>query len=134
MGFYLTWNGYLRKVEALIIAEFYRYLKFNEIIDVSASASYDLMSRQGDEEIHIEVKGTTTEGKSILLTKNEVKHAKDFYPKNALIVVSNITLVKDENGKINAEGGNTEIFQPWKLEQEYLVPLSYKYTIPEKIE
>jgi hypothetical protein len=33
LGFYLTWNGYLRKVEALIIAEFYRYLKFNEIID-----------------------------------------------------------------------------------------------------
>jgi len=33
LGFYLTWNGYFRKVETLIIAEFYRYLKFNEIIN-----------------------------------------------------------------------------------------------------
>ena len=48
-----------------------------EVTDVSAQRPYDLLCKKADEELHVEVKGTTTDGDIIVLTNNEVKHACD---------------------------------------------------------
>jgi hypothetical protein len=40
-----------------------------DVIDVSASRSYELLCRHGARELHVEVEGTTTEGDAIVLTK-----------------------------------------------------------------
>lgn len=44
--------------------------------DVGSSASYDLRCRMGDRRLHVEVKGTTSRGEKIVLTRNEVAHAR----------------------------------------------------------
>ena len=38
----------------------------------TATESYDLICRRGDEVKHVEVKGTTTDGAEVILTPNEV--------------------------------------------------------------
>ena len=48
--------------------------------DVSLSESYDLRCTRQGEELHVEVKGTTSQGERVLLTRNEVAHAREWYP------------------------------------------------------
>jgi hypothetical protein len=64
------------------------------IDDVSLHESYDLRCELGGDDLHVEVKGTTSDGDRVLLTRNEVSHARDWYPRVALIVVSCIELIK----------------------------------------
>jgi hypothetical protein len=93
-----------------------------EVEDVSARRPYDLVCRRGSREIHIEVKGTTTDGDTIILTNNEVRHASD--PRNscALFVLHSVTL----KGK-KATGGKRDILDPWQLQRQHLRPVSYTY-------
>src|SRR5690242_14584975 len=58
-----------------------------EVEDVHGTESYDLICRQGSEVKHVEVKGTTTDGAEVILTPNEVRHARE-YPSTALFVLS----------------------------------------------
>lgn len=60
--------------------------------DLSRTHSFDLLGTRGDESLKIEVKGTTSLGSAILLTKNEVQLHKQAHPHNALAVVHSITL------------------------------------------
>ncbi len=56
------------------------------VTDISATCSYDLFcKRNKGEELHVEVKGTTSDGQQILLTANEVEHARYRYPNVALL-------------------------------------------------
>jgi len=54
--------------------------------DVHGTKSYDLICRRQGEVKHVEVKGTTTDGMEVILTPNEVKHARE-NPCTALFVV-----------------------------------------------
>lgn len=38
--------------------------------------SFDLLATRGDERLYVEVKGTSTSGEQVILTKNEVAHAR----------------------------------------------------------
>ncbi|HEX9367842.1 MAG TPA: DUF3883 domain-containing protein, partial [Vicinamibacterales bacterium] len=62
-----------------------------EVIDVSATEPFDLLCRDGSRERRVEVKGTTALGLSVLLTRNEVRHAQAKDRPMALFVVSEIT-------------------------------------------
>ena len=53
---------------------------------------------------HVEVKGTTTDGAEVILTPNEVRHARE-NPCTALFVLSNITVERAEDGAVTATGG-----------------------------
>jgi hypothetical protein len=62
-----------------------------KVLDVSTTHSYDLLCKADDgEELHVEVKGTTSDGTQILLTANEVRHARDHYPKVALFILGKV--------------------------------------------
>ena len=50
---------------------------WQEVLDVSATEPFDLLCREGDRELRVEVKGTTSLGLSVLLTRNEVRHAQE---------------------------------------------------------
>ena len=92
-------------VEALAMnmaTEFYG--KAWTVEDVHGSESYDLICRRGDEVKHVEVKGTTTDGAEVILTPNEVRHARE-HPRTALFVLSNITIERAEDGTVTAAGG-----------------------------
>jgi hypothetical protein len=95
--------------------------------DVSLSQSYDLRcTRSGAPELHVEVKGTTSAGSSVLLTPNEVAHARAQYPNTALVVVTRIE-VTERSGDARASGGALQVFEPWEIAADDLDPVGYTY-------
>lgn len=90
--------------------------------DVSKRRSYDLLCKRGPKELHVEVKGTTTDGDVIVLTNNEVKHASDKRNSCVLFVLHSIHL----KGK-KAIGGKPFLLEPWKPRHALLTPVSYTY-------
>jgi Domain of unknown function (DUF3883) len=100
-----------------------------KVKDVHGAHSYDLVCRRGSEVKHVEVKGTTTDGAEVILTPNEVKHAKE-HPHTALYVLSNITVERGENGTITASGGKEHCYDPWRLDDGTLIPVGFRYQLP----
>lgn len=112
-----------RAVELSI--EYFSKSGYSDIRDVGAQASYDLTMIK-DGQIHVvEVKGTTGSGEAIVLTRNEVEVHKNYFPFNALAVVSGISLARGENPV--ASGGSIRVIQPWTIEDRKLLPLTYEY-------
>jgi hypothetical protein len=97
--------------------------------DVSANRPYDLHCRRGAQHVDVEVKGTTTPGESVLLTPNEVEHARAAFPNTALALVHDITLL-DKGGGVS--GGVLKVVQPWRPEAADLQPLGYTYLVPSR--
>ena len=117
-------------VEALAMnmaTEFYS--KAWDVQDVHGTESYDLICRRGAEVKHIEVKGTTTDGTEVILTPNEVRHARE-NPCTALFVLSNITVERAEDGTVTATGGKHHRYDPWRLDDGTLTPLGFRYQVP----
>jgi hypothetical protein len=94
--------------------------------DVHGRESYDLVCRRGNEEMRVEVKGTTTDGTEVILTPNEVEHART-YRHTALFILSNISLDRAEDDAIVASGGVRHVFDPWTIEDGVLQPIGYRY-------
>ena len=97
--------------------------------DVHGSKSYDLVCRRGDEVKHVEVKGTTTDGAEVILTPNEVRHARE-HPNTALFVLSNVGIERAEDGTVTATGGMRHLYDPWHLDDGTLTPLGFRYQVP----
>lgn len=99
--------------------------------DVSRTQPYDLhCTRSNRKELRVEVKGTTASGNEVLLTANEVEHARTHHPQTALLVVSDIE-VTDEGGMAPvAHSGVLRLWMPWEIRQERLRPLVYRYAPP----
>ena len=97
------------------------------IQDVGDFASYDLtMVRDGLVHI-VEVKGTTGFGDNIILTRNEVSVHKEYFPRNALVVVSQIKILASEPPKL--EGGKVQVIQPWSLVEDWLEAMTFTYGV-----
>jgi hypothetical protein len=77
----------------------------------------------------VEVKGTTTAGESVLVTRNEVEHAKRMFPAIALAVVSGIVLRGDADGVPTAEGGILTVLEPWDVTLFELRPFAFECVI-----
>jgi hypothetical protein len=92
----------------------------------SASKPYDLLATKNEEETCVEVKGTQGDGSAIFLTPREVKWAREQHPCTALVVVTGIQ-VSDNEGQIEAQGGELHIMQPWYPDDASLEPLAYKF-------
>jgi hypothetical protein len=94
--------------------------------DVGAKESYDLLLKRGEEVCHAEVKGTTSAGHQVVLTRAEVEKQRTYAPQNALVVVHSIKL--DRSGKQPQPfGGELECRSPWTIENDDLTPISYIY-------
>lgn len=118
----------LRAVELAI--DHLKNLGWEKISDVGATKSFDLECKTGDKKLIVEVKGTTSMGDQIVLTRNEVAIHKDLYPGNALIQVTGIKLEKLPEGPI-ASGGELSMRHPWIVEDDRLVPVSYMYRLSD---
>lgn len=100
-----------------------------EVIDTSSSNPFDLLAIKGADKRYVEVKGTTGEGLSVILTHGEVRRIQNNPKSSALVIVSSIALDK-QNGKWQALGGTiTTHADPWKLSDECLYPTQYRYEI-----
>ena len=107
--------------------EFYRTAW--DVEDVHGRESYDLICRRGNEVKHVEVKGTTTDGAQVILTPNEVTHARE-HSYTALFVLSGITVERAEDGTVTATGGQHRCHDPWRLDDGTLTPLGFRYQVP----
>jgi len=76
-------------------------------------------------ECFVEVKGTTGNGATIVLTANEVAVATERWPDTALAVVTGIELSDAEPG--GASGGRLEVETPWSPVPERLSALAHAY-------
>jgi hypothetical protein len=88
---------------------------------------YDLEFTKGKTILHVEVKGTRTDGKSVILTRGEVDYHRN-RPKGSsgLFVLHSIKLKNDK-----ASGGLKHIRYPWNLKEkkEKLSPICFMYVV-----
>jgi hypothetical protein len=118
------------ELRAMDVAEEYlTELGCAQFENVSAHESYDLRCRLDGQEVHVEVKGTTSEGARVLLTRNEVAHAREYHPNVALVVVSGITLTA-RGDDARADGGQPCAILPWELLDDALEPIAYECIVP----
>ncbi len=99
--------------------------------DVGAFRSYDLVAIRGDEERHVEVKGSQTPVRKIVLTRNEVDHANDFEATD-LAVVEEITWERHLDGSLTTHEGTLILRQQWRPSPEYLRALSFDYDLEQR--
>ncbi len=95
---------------------------FTNVRDVHSTHSCDFIAERNGIEHHIEVKGTTSSLGKIILTANEVTLHQSSHPSNVLIVVYEIKLYET---RTQAFGGKLKAFDPWRIDECSLVPLSY---------
>jgi len=97
-------------------------------VSPAPESCYDLLCLRGDEELHVEVKGTSSKGEAVNVTENEVQHARDC-PKNAvLFVVHSVNITHGE--KAECSGGETRTLKPWDPTRGQLRPIAYQYLLP----
>jgi hypothetical protein len=58
-----------------------------------------------------------------------VRHARE-HPCTALLVVSNITVERAEDGMVIATGGKRHLYDPWRLDDGPLTPLGFRFQVP----
>ncbi|MFJ7421499.1 MrcB family domain-containing protein [Streptomyces uncialis] len=92
--------------------------------DVGASKPYDLHLTRVDEKLHVEVKGTTSDGSQVIVTRAEVECQRRFAPDNALVIVHSIELDRSVD-PVTATGGVLHCTSPWTIEEETLTVISY---------
>jgi hypothetical protein len=98
-----------------------------DVRDVGAVKSFDLDCMRGNEVLHVEVKGSSGSGERVVLTANEVEHARTCGGEVALAIVSGIHLSLDGEGTPRACGGTLELWHPWQIDTGELVPSEYYY-------
>lgn len=104
------------------------YLEDNgwQIEDRSKNKPYDYYCTNGSEEMYVEVKGTTSLGEKVVLTRGEVEYHREVSPANSLIIVSGIELSGVDGNEAN--GGTLSEIHPWSIEEEDLVVIAYVYS------
>lgn len=95
--------------------------------DVGSTESYDLDCTRGDEHIHVEVKGTTTIGETIVLTPNEVAHARAWCPNTGLFLVTDIEVDQTATDHPIPSGGTARIWPGWTVDEDRLTAVAYFY-------
>lgn len=100
--------------------------------DVSARRPFDLLATKDGEELHVEVKGTTSLGETVLLTRGEVEHHASDAPASMLIVLHSIELGGTEDAP-TASGGELLRVYPWKIEPADLRVLGFSYAVPPAV-
>jgi len=98
-----------------------------QVDDVSATSPYDLRCTLDAEELHVEVKGTTGDSASVILTRGEVIAARATPEAAALALVHGVTLVGEPT---SADGGTLRILNPWRPDESALTPIAYRYQVP----
>src|ERR1035441_4397978 len=127
-GFHVT--AELRKrIESLAVKRATEYFQSRgfSVKNVGTTRSYDLECQKGKRMLRVEVKGTQTDGTSVILTPNEVLNAKRF--PTALFLLHSIQCRKIGRSAVPT-GGESFVLNRWQVEAHgQLKPLSYTYEI-----
>ncbi|GGW45030.1 hypothetical protein GCM10010350_31170 [Streptomyces galilaeus] len=126
-GFVLT-SGERRAIERHSVRMATEYFEAQgwKVKDVGDKESFDLLLTREGQRLHVEVKGTTSAGLEVILTRAEVEKQRKYYPNNALVVVHSIEL--DRTGtEPTTSGGVLHCTSPWIVEDKDLTVISYAY-------
>ena len=102
---------------------FYEGLGY-EVVDTSSNESFDLLCAKGSEVLKVEVKGTASLGKQVMVTANEVKEARMSGVKTDLFILHSIKVVDSK-----ATGGTINRIECWNPSDDSLVPTMFKHSI-----
>lgn len=118
-----------RAVENRAMEEAIRYFRREryQVEDTHKNCSYDLICRKGSELLYVEVKGTTGSPHEIILTRNEVAHARANKKQMVLFIVHGIQL---NDARDQAFGGRSRILHQWSPDDAALAALQYVYRVP----
>ena len=92
---------------------------------------YDLLCSSPAVTVHVEVKGTTGNGDKVILTRNEIKDARNPTWRSDLFIVRNIQL-RNEGDQVTACGGDELIHETWQPSDNDLEPVQFEYRVPPK--
>lgn len=95
-----------------------------EVEDVSTRRCYDLHCTRRGATLFVEVKGTTDDGKQIMLTAGEVAFAERHKADMVLVIVAGIE-VSERDGEAAAAGGRVHLLPEWAPAPGDLDPISY---------
>ncbi|WP_426514498.1 protein NO VEIN domain-containing protein [Dactylosporangium sp. McL0621] len=112
-----------------VAMEYHRSQGWADVRDVGATESFDIKVGKGPEELSVEVKGTTSFGESIILTRNEVNLHRERFPHNALFIVHSIRLDRSKSEPV-ASGGVAVERRPWSIADSDLRVLAFQYRVP----
>lgn len=98
--------------------------------DVSAQRSFDLLCLREGEALHVEVKGTTGEPDSVLITAAEERLAREVYPSIDLFVVHGIRLTGRLSPSPVATGGDVRRLSPWDVTSCRIEPVTSRCHLP----
>lgn len=90
----------------------------------------DCVNAEGDS-LHVEVKGTQSQGEEVFLTRNEAAHngpRSDCAAQHALYVLSGVKVIA--TGGTKCAGGSPHCVQPWTADEAALTPTVYAYRVP----
>lgn len=91
---------------------------------------YDLRCTKGNEELHVEVKGSRSLMSAIIVTRNEVADARDERWRSDLFLVDGIELGDLVDGIYVPAGGRCRRKENWSPNQEDLTEIQFRYTLP----
>jgi hypothetical protein len=94
----------------------------------SAYKEYDYTCDKGGKDFCVEVKGTQTKGKTVILTKNEVEHARSNSTTSIIIIVHSVR-VSLKKKEIQVIGGTILVKEQWQFQPEHLSPIQYAWTV-----
>jgi len=98
-----------------------------EVEYVGQTRPYDLKCTKSTDSLCVEVKGTQSDGSSVILTPNEVSNARKL--KMALYVLHSIRW-RRKGKSLRPHGGSELVLNPWTIDQDgELTPLSFTYEI-----
>lgn len=99
--------------------------------DVSRSRPYDLHCHRRGEELKVEVKGTTSAGSVVILTRAEVEHARANANRCALFIVGGIVAnFLPGLAEPLLSGGDFRLLHPWEPSPEDLTVIGFSYSAP----
>jgi hypothetical protein len=98
---------------------------FSKFENTSATKPYDFTCWRKATKLFVEVKGTQTLGKSVILTKNEIQHVKSHPDNCVLVIVHSVKL----NGKRIESAGTPVVTEKWDLTHGELTATQYLWKI-----
>jgi hypothetical protein len=104
-----------------------RSRKYGNIKDTSNYKCYDYTCELNGKQYFVEVKGTQTQGKNVILTKGEVEHAKKHPDSCILILVRSVKISASKPVKVIK--GTIDVWEKWIVHDENLNAIQYKWTV-----
>lgn len=104
----------------------YRSRGASKIVEVGKP--YDLRMLIAGKEIHVEVKGSLQTLSTVIVTRNEIIHARRT-PDTELIVIDQIELTTQLDGIVKTAGGRVRVWRPWAPAKESLKAMVFEHTL-----